>query len=140
MHKIPSVLRIAKMVEEAHERLQKAQANFDQKVKEQQEEWEEEQEFLKKMADIRAKHLAGEEDAGGEARQGADQGDDTSVAQQMGATLEEAMGDFVPPPNSIAGASKEELDKMEIMLKAYNQHALQKQAQKMPSSYIPAEA
>ena len=92
------------------------------------------------MADIRAKHLVGDEKASSMHATGKAESKTTDVASaaQVGSVLEDAMRDIEPSPEMLAmGIPREQ---MAGMIKLFAKHVLEKQAAKMPSQHVPVDA
>ena len=127
-------------VEQAQLRVAKAQTNYDMQLKARQEQWEEEQEFKKKMAEVRAKHLI-DEDATSFVNlevKGKTAKPQEPSAAKLAEILTEGMNDVQPNQEIIdLGLSQET---MCSVVKFYAKNILEKQALKMPSQYVPAEA
>ena len=116
--------RAVKAVEEAQERLEKAQTNMDDKIKAQQAQWEEEQEYMRMVAEIKVQHMDGEAEE--EFKTPTQLAEEVS-AQQISVILEQSIEDFNPQQAQAMGLQPEQ---MRIFLQAFSKHIIDKQAAK----------
>ena len=127
------------LVEEATKRLERAQENLSKQLKAQQELWEEEQEFLRKMAEIRAAHLIGDDDQKtAEEAVRKEQAPQGITASQAGMFLEEAMRDAEPSQQMLDHGIPLEL--VQSVVKDFVKQTLERKAASMPTQHVPATA